>query len=449
MLTIDVKAADFADLHGLARGALGGGMYYFKPHHVNDDIVGAEGVLLAVNAGSLVACIMATSHRAIIHARIPCTVSGDNNCGLLAVETPKELHRFLRRLKTKPLTLTFDHDRMEIALPRPNNVKGMISLPMRPAHGRMLSAVLDDPATTVLLDADELLAALRRMPRKTAPAFLAIVPSATGVDVLNGARDIIACERLQTAQIDRDCVGAPFVCSARRSPHFVSVIESLKRRGPATRMQISSSRIMIWNDWATAQFFSDRRPDEEMPPSIPETNVDHHDIVLRLDESTNDFPKEVGKWYRRLCRAELTRGGCPSRARWRLSPSQVVLELDCGVQTSARFPCTCDFWPLKEQELHLGVDILATADILRHLEDDKYGGRLVYRDRALTVQSDRRPVQLTTYAHVVDAARSIEDHSLYVHPRAVSFPKRQLNPFWYTRSRSVSEATDNEVARIM
>lgn len=409
MMALLVKAVDFADLHELLRTALGTGMYYRKPRTAGTNITPAEGVLLTAHAGLLAACGMATSRRTIIHARIPCTIVQGGRGGLFALETPPYLHRALRRFGRQQITLQFEKGRLGILLPRPNNVKGMISVPMRRAMGRMLSAVSPEPATPVSLDGPELSRALRRIPRRPDGALLAIVPSATGVEVRTEGDETTTCEHLRCSTLEGVDEGSSFVCSAQRSPYIERIIRCLQKRDPMMRAKISASRFAIWNGWATAQVFSDLDSDDATRLLAPATVVESRAVVLALHTCAAHLPKGYGKWVRQLAKKELANRGTPTTT-WHLSPNRIVLDLNCGLQTSTEWLCESVSWPLEEQQIHLGVDPLVTAEILDLLESVNAPTRLVFQDAQMTFESGTRRFQLTGYAAVTRTGTSDSEH---------------------------------------
>ncbi len=394
MMTMTVKAADLARIHNRHRAALGYGMFYRKPYLALDQIVGAEGTVFVLNGHTLVACTMATQNRTIIHTQIPCTDVDTNDGGLFAIEGPKEFDRPLRRFRDKPVKLKLAGDRLELILPRPGNARGMISLPMERVDGHMLSVVCQEPTTTLCLSADLLIAALRRVPRGKPWDLLAIQPTDEGFDFRYAVNGAAASERLPATTLERAGSTSPFVCSARYIAGLVRVLKSLRKHGPKVRVQISTSRIAVWNDSATIQFFADKTPSDWKGPSKPDTNTEIPEIQLILDRRMPDLPKDTGKWLRRLVRdAKANRE--KTETTWRLTRDLVVVELDCGIQTSIDMPCACDCWPLDQDRLCLTVSPLTTAAILECSEEDKRGCRLAYQHELLTVRSSSRPYQLT------------------------------------------------------
>jgi len=183
MLTANVKSSDLASVHEIHLAALRGGMFYSKPYRVNDQIVGAEGTVLMVSGGSLVACTMATRNRMIIHTSIPCTNVDNNDGDLFAIEAPKEFDRVLRRFGDKQLALTFGESRLSIVIPRSKNARGMLSVPLQRVNGHMLSVFSREAAVTLSLDVDILIAALRRIPRDTSRDLITVQPRDAGLDL--------------------------------------------------------------------------------------------------------------------------------------------------------------------------------------------------------------------------------------------------------------------------
>lgn len=394
MLTMTIKAKDLACLHELHHAALGGGMFYAKPYRVNGQIVGAEGTLFAVSEGSLVACIMAARDRMIIHACVPCDNADNNDGTLFAYQAPKDFERALRRFADKPLVIALDGSRLEIALPRPNNARGMIWLPMQCVIGRMLSVTRRDSATTVPIEIDVLLEALRRVPHGQPGDLLAIHPSNTGV-VLDYRVNGIAYEERCSTKDERECSGDPFLCSTRRVATLARVLKSLRKRGQAIRTQMSASRIAIWNEAVTVQFFADRHPSEWVRQSLPKPTEDGAEVSLSMHRPVADYPKGAGKWIRQLVRKALANNES-IQTTWFLTRTIVAVRLDCGLQTSIEIPCACVSWLLEDDQVCLGVNPLTTASILECLEEDAHGSRLTYRDSLLTVRSGSRPHQMTT-----------------------------------------------------
>ena len=124
MLAISIKAADLVRLQKLHRSAFSWGMHYQKPYRAHGQIAGAEGTIFSVIGNTLVACTMATRHRMILHARIPCAAVHQNDGALCAIETTKDFDRALRRFGDKLLILKTERERLEITLPRPGNARG-------------------------------------------------------------------------------------------------------------------------------------------------------------------------------------------------------------------------------------------------------------------------------------------------------------------------------------
>lgn len=387
-LTLTVKATDLASLHCIHRAALG--------YRMCRQIMGAEGTLFMIRENSLLACTMATRNRMIIHARIPCTNRGKNDGDLFAVEAPPGFDRVLRRFGDKLLALTGDGSRLEIILPRPKNARGMISLPMERVNGCMLSVTYQEPATTVCMSVEIFIAAMKRVPRGKPWDLLAIRPSDAGLDLRYVVNDATMHEQLSATMIERSDPTTPFVCSKKCVAGYVRVLKCLPTHGLNVKLQISASRIAIWTDAVTVQFFADRSPSEWIGPSNVDMNTDAHEIKLFLDRPTADLPKNVGQWLRRLVRNALADGE-KIETTWILSRDLVVVELDCGLQTSVEIPCTFESWPLEDNEIFLTVCPLTTAALLECCEKGTDGCRLVYQDTLLTFQSSSPRYELSAH----------------------------------------------------
>lgn len=396
MLTMTVRAKDLAGFLELPRSALGYGMFYNKPYNVGSQVVGAEGTLFTVIANSVVACTMATRNRVIIHASIPCANVENNSGDLYALEAPKDLDRVLRRFGDKMVALTFDDGRFEIDLPRPQNMRGKIWLPMARVNGHMLSAACREPATTLCLNADLFIAALRRVPRGERWHLLAIQPTDEGLDLRYPVNGAAASERLHATTLERGDSTSPFVSSARYVAGLVRVLKTLQKHGPQIRVQVSTSRLAAWNDSVTIQFFADKNPGDWKGPSVPDTNSDIPEIQLLLDRRMSDLRKDTGKWLRRLVRnAKANRKRVETT--WVLSHDRVVVDIDGGIQTSVEIPCACDRWPLEDNEISLSVCPLITAALLECCEKGTDGCCLVYQNSLLTFRSSSPSYELIAH----------------------------------------------------
>ena len=414
MLTMTVRAKDLAGFLELPRSALGYGMFYNKPCNVGSQVVGAEGTLFTVIANSVVACTMATRNRMIIHSSIPCANVENNSGDLYALEAPKDLDRVLRRFGDKMVALTFDDGRFEIDLPRPQNMRGKIWLPMARVNGHMLSAACREPATTLCLNADLFIAALRRVPRGERWHLLAIQPTDEGLDLRYLVNGAAASERLHATTLERGDSKSPFVCSARYVAGLVRVLKTLQKHGPQIRVQVSTSRLAAWNDSVTIQFFADKTPSDWQGPSMPDTSTDIPEIQLLPDRRMPDLPKGTGKWLRRLVRdAKAKRQRV--QTTWILSRDGILVDIDGGIQTSFEIPCACDRWSLEDDEASLRVDPLTTAAILECCEKDSGGCRLVYQDALLTFQSSSRSYELISQGTLNKNLKSVRLRTTDVH----------------------------------
>ena len=134
-------------------------------------------------------------------------------------------------------------------------------------------------------------------------------------------------------------------------------------------------------------------------------NTDAPEVNLFLDRRTADIPKNVGKWLRRLVRDALA-DGAKIETTWILSRDLVVVELDCGLQTSVEITCTFESWTLDKDRVSLTVDPLTTATILECIEGDSRGCQLSYGDGLLTVRAGSRPYQLTARAALIKSIQT-------------------------------------------
>ena len=222
MLTMTIRAADLAGFHELHRSALCGVMFYRKPCRADGQIVGAEGTVFTGCESTLVACTMATRNRMLIHARIPCANVDNNDAALYALEAPQKFDRALRRFADKLVALQFDGSRLEIDLRLPNNRRGKLWLPMEPVYGHMLSPTRPESATTLCVNADLLIAALRRVPRGERWHLLLIRPTDEGLDFQYPVKGAAASERLPATTLERGDPTSPFICSARYVPSLAA-----------------------------------------------------------------------------------------------------------------------------------------------------------------------------------------------------------------------------------
>lgn len=394
MMKFKIKAADLIKIHSIHLAALGYGMFYNKPHRACNEIIGAEGTLFVLSGDTIVVCTMATRYRMIIHARIPCTNVDDNDGALFAFEAPKDFHRILRRFRDKLVTLKIDGSQLEIVLPLPGNVQGVIWLPLKRVNGHMLSQVFLESTEDVSFNLDLLLAALRRIPRNQDWGIVAFLTSDTGLCLGCAVRGGITFEQLQTEPNVCNHTSDPFVFSKQRAASFVRVLQSLRKHGQAIRVQISAHRIALWNDTMSVQIFADRHPSEWKKLSIPDTRENGQEIQLFMHRSTADIPKAVGKWLRRLIRS--ARRDCLRiETQWVFTRDLVTAEINCGLRTSIEIPCRCDSWPMVDDRVCLNINPLTMASMLESLEKDERGCQLVYRDDLLTIKSSTRSYQLT------------------------------------------------------
>jgi len=130
---------------------------------------------------------------------------------------------------------------------------------------------------------------------------------------------------------------------------------------------------------------------------MPDTSADNREIQLLMDRRMAEIPKGAGSWLRQLVRTALVEGD-KIETTWNLSRDLVVVELDCGIQTSVEIPCTSESWTLDQNRVCLAVDPLATAAILECFEHDARGSHLAYRDGSLAVQASSRSYRLAVAA---------------------------------------------------
>ena len=332
MLKMTVKAIDLFGIYNIHRAALGYGMFYRKPYRGDGQILGAEGTVFVLSSDTLVACTMATRHRMIIHTRIPCTNVDNNDGALFALEAPKEFDRVLRRFGDKLLELTGDGSRLEIVLPRPKNARGMISLPMERVNGRMLSVTCPQPTATVCLDADLLIAAMKRVPRGRPWDLLTTQLCDAGVEFRYSTNGTIGRELLPAQTVRNNDATTPCVCSTTRVAGLLRVLKCLPKHGRNVQVQISASRIAFWNDSVTVQFFADRVSSESSRLSTPGEGKVTSAIKLVLDPGPEDLPNGTAKWLRQLVRRAIANSE-RAETSWILSRKQTVVQLNCGIQT--------------------------------------------------------------------------------------------------------------------
>lgn len=89
-----------------------------------------------------------------------------------------------------------------------------------------------------------------------------------------------------------------------------------------------------------------------------------------------------------------------------LAVAQVTREIQVAFEIS----CTCDSWPLEDDQVCLSVNPLTTAAILECVERDTHRSHLTYRDGFLIVQSGSQPYQMTTRVERI-SLRSLDGRS--------------------------------------
>jgi len=361
----------------------------------------ASGTVLAVMEDTLVAAILAPEHRTIILCRFPLAHRTRGSGGLFVVDMPSGLNKALKFAKGGQLSMHLEGATIRIDLSRER--RRALICPAKRIAGRMLSPsppISNQERFTV--EVADFRTALDRVRfavknAATQTSTLALVVSPKGAALWNYTPDLAIHQVLATATP----TGAEtqFCLFAGGHGRLSKILRQFRK---SITVLVSSERLLLWDDHACVQIFSDVPQAAIRTLWVPLEAPGLNSSEVVMDECGFEQDGKNLKRLQSLLRARKTDTFALPPTRWLLTQNSVEIELrNCAATFYLEGGCRCNSWKAGGDTIEFGTEPAATAAILGAFAMARGPVSLLYQPRRFTVRSNQtglevvaRPIQL-------------------------------------------------------
>jgi len=346
----------------------------------------ASGAVLSVMDETLVVAILAPEHRTIAFCRFPLAHSTLGVGDLFVVDMPSGLNKALKYAQGGQLSMQPEgsHIRMKF----PGERRRILTFPTKRIAGRMLSPApqIGNQERFTVEVADFRTALDRvRFPVKSAAtqtSTLALVVSPQGAALWNYTPGLAIHQVLATATP----TGAEtqFCLFAGGHGRLSKILRQFRK---SITVLVSSERLLLWDDHACVQIFSDVPQAAIRTLWVPLEAPGLNSSEVVMDECGFEQDGKNLKRLQSLLRARKTDTFALPPTRWLLTQNSVEIELrNCAATFYLEGGCRCNSWKAGGDTIEFGTEPAATAAILGAFAMARGPVSLFYQPRRFTVR---------------------------------------------------------------